>query len=50
MTENEKKKTRAEQRIEEETNVLKMKENDVINLSAKLDEENQRKDFLIQKV
>jgi hypothetical protein len=50
MSENEKKRTRAEQKIEEETNVLKMKENDVITLTAKLDEENRRKDFLIQKV
>ena len=50
MRENEKKMARAEQKIQEETGVLKQKEKEIIELSIKLEEDNKRKDFLIKKV
>ena len=42
MSENEKKRTRAEQKIVDETKTLKEKENDVVRLTATLDEENRK--------
>lgn len=50
IKENEKKKIRAEQKIHDETGVFKMKQNEIIELSAKLEEENSQKDFLVKKV
>ena len=49
IKENEKKKIRAEQKIHDETGVFKMKQNEIIELSAKLEEENSQKDFLVKR-
>lgn len=50
MGENEKKRARAEQKIEEENNVLRAKQAEVVDLAAKLEEELGRRAFLQEKV
>lgn len=50
MSENEKKRARAEQKIEEENHILRQKQEEVVDLAVKLEEEAQRRDFLQEKV